>query len=61
MAMIGGDNHHGLIPGAVLFNPVGDRFDSGITTEDGSNGVVDVVVMIRPVNIPGFNHQPERF
>jgi len=57
--MIGGENHQRFIPVAVLFYPVGDDFKRGVTTFDSADGVVQIIIVVGPVNISGFHQQPE--
>ena len=59
MTVVRGDDHQRLLPTAVAFDPVGDGADRSITTEHRSDRVVEVVVVIGPVDIPRFDHHPE--
>ena len=59
MSVIRGDDQQGFVPVAVGFNPVRDRLDRSVTAIDGSDRIVDVVVVVCPVDITGFDHQPE--
>ena len=55
MTMIGRDDQQRLIPVAVLIDPVGDSAYGRITAEDGPDRIVEIVVMVGPINIPGLN------
>ena len=59
--MIGGEDHDGVLPVAVLFDPVGDDFEGGFPAFDSTDGVVEIIVVVGPVDIAGFDHQPESF
>ena len=61
MSVIGGDNDSGVVPGVVLIDPIHHDAEGIIATEHGSDAIVQIVVMISPVDVTGFYHQPESF
>jgi hypothetical protein len=58
MSVVGSQNQYRFVPAAVLLNPLGHLLECKITTQYGSNRVVDIVGVIGPVHIAGFHHQP---
>ena len=59
MTVVRGNDHLGFLPVAVLFHPLANRFESIVATEDRSDCVVNIVVVVGPVDIAGFDHQIE--
>ena len=59
MAVVGRHDQQRFVPVAVPFDPVGDCLDRRIAAVDGTDRVVDVVVVVGPVDIARFHHQPE--
>src|SRR4051812_9132162 len=51
MAVVGGDDHERLVPVAVFLDPVGDVLDRLVAAVHGADRVVEVVVVIGPVDI----------
>ena len=56
MAMIGCDNDSRLVPRIIRFDPTRDHSKCIVATKNGSNGVVDVVLVIGPIDVARFNH-----
>ena len=59
MAVVGGDDQGGVVPVAVLLDPVDDRLDRLLAAVDGPDGVVQVVVVEREVDVAGLDEQGE--
>ena len=59
VTVIGCDNQQGFRPIAVSLHPGGNVADCRVTAEYGADGVVEIVVVIGPVNISCLDQQPE--
>lgn len=59
VAVVGGDDDQSFVPGAVSFDPVGDCFNGEVSLQDRTDAVVEVVVVVGPIDITRFNHEPE--
>src|SRR5262245_28791920 len=59
MVVIGSDDQHGVFPSAVRFDPTADDVERHVSAVDRSDHVVDVVGVLGPVDVAGFDHEPE--
>ena len=59
MAVVGGDDHDGLVPVAVGLDPVDDRPDGLVAAVDGADGVVEVVVVEGEIDVAGLDEEGE--
>lgn len=56
MAMIRSDDDDRFVPIAVLFDPVGNDFEGLVAAVDRSDRVVEIVVVIRPIDVSRLDH-----
>ena len=59
VAVIGGYDYKRIVPGIFLFNPIENGCHSSFTAVHGPDRAIDVIAMVRPINIPGFDEQPK--
>jgi hypothetical protein len=58
--MIGRDNQERLIPVALGFDPSNHGLHRLLPAEDGADGVVEVVVVQREVDVAGLDEEDKR-
>ena len=56
--MVGCQNHDRLVPVALGFHPVRNGCERGRGIQHCTNRIINVVVVIGPINVARFNHQP---
>ena len=56
VAVIGGENHRRVFPATIGFDPIDDHLKRIVGVEHRTNCIVNVVVVIRPINVAGFDH-----
>ena len=61
MSVVGGHDDDGLVPVAVLLDPISDDSKRTVARIDRTDRVVEVVVVIGPIDVSRLDHQPEPF
>lgn len=59
--MIRRQDQQRFVPVAVGLHPLRDDFDGIVAGVDRADRGVNIVVVVGPVDVAGFNHDPERF
>src|SRR5690606_6251134 len=59
VTVVGRENHGSIVPVVAGLGPVGDRAEGRVATLYRADRVIQVVVVVGPVDVPGLDHQPE--
>ena len=59
--MVGGQDDCGFVPLVVFFDPADDHFKRVVTTQDRADRIVQVVLVVGPVDVAGFDQKPFEF
>ncbi len=60
VTMIRRHDQQRFVPVAVGFHPLGNDFDRIVAAVDCTDRSVNVVVVVGPIDVTGFDHDPER-
>ena len=60
VAVVGGDDHGGIVPVGILLHPVDDDLNGLFARIDGADGAVQIIVVEREIDIAGFDKKSER-